>query len=65
MSWSASSLRVEDAEGIGFGAALVVGAELVFDGREGFAESGVVAGAVFGAADGVELQLPVADAVAR
>ena len=53
---------VEHAQGIGFGAALIVFAELVLDGREGFTEGGVVVFAVFGGADGVELELPVLDA---
>jgi|GEM_PF-4382978 len=62
MSWSASSSGVEDAERVGFGAALVVGAELVLDGLQGLAEGGVVADAILGGADGVELETPVADA---
>ena len=55
-------LAVENAERIGFGAALIVGAELIFDRSEGFAECGVVADAILGGADGVELETPVADA---
>ena len=42
-AWSAGSLLVEHAEGVGFGAALVVLAHLVLDGRESFAQGGVVA----------------------
>ena len=56
------SLRVEDSEGIGLGAAAVVFAHGVFDGGEGFAEGGDVAGAIRGGAYGVEFQLPALDA---
>ena len=55
-------LGVEDAQGIGLGAALVVLAELVLDGGEGLAQDGDVALAVFGGADGVEFELPAFDA---
>ena len=55
-------LGVEDAQGIGLGAALVVLAELVLDGGERLAQNGDVALAVFGGADGVEFETPAFDA---
>ncbi len=53
---------VEDAEGVGFGAAAIFRAELLADGSEGGAEGFGVAGAVGWGADGVELELPTLDA---
>ena len=60
----AGVLRVEDAEGVRDGAALVVGRELILDGIKGFAEGGGVALAGFGIADGVDQQFGAGDAAA-
>ena len=56
------SLGVEDAKGVGFGAAAIVFAQLVFDGRKGLAQGGYVARAVGCGADGVDLEAPAFDA---
>ena len=55
-------LGIQNAQRIRFSTALVVGAEQVRDRNEGFAEGNVIAGAIFGVSDGVEVELPVADA---
>ena len=53
---------VEDAERVGDGAALAVGAHLADNWNEGGAQGFVVAGAVGGGADGVEFEGPAGDA---
>ena len=55
-------LAVEDAQGIGDGAALAVDAHFRRDGNEGVAKDFVVAGAVGGGADGVDFEGPAGDA---
>ena len=53
---------VEDAQRIGDGAALAVGAHFRSDGDEGCAKDFVVAGAVGGGADGIDFEGPAGDA---
>ena len=53
---------VEHAQRIGFRAALAVGAHLLHDGLQRLAQSLVVARAIFRAAYGIQLQIPIAQA---